>query len=183
MADPWTTAWEEAAASAPSNIIDLVAIELNHSAFVDENNDRVSIRAVSDLEDRSLLIENGAPYNAGTSVTFLAIPFRFLWPGVTENTVPEIEVKIDNVGREIMPYLKGASQTNEPIQMIVRAYSLNTDTGGTTATIDPFYMYLRSVAVNDTEVSGKASPGDIANKRAMRLVYDIQTYPALTYSE
>lgn len=183
MADYWTEAWEEAAASAPSNIVDLIAIELNHSAFINEEDEQIPIRAVSDITDRELLIENGAPFNAGTTQTFLAIPFRFYWPGVNENTVPEIEIAIDNVGRELMPYLKSASQTNEAVQMIVRAYSLNTDDGSTTATIDPFYMFLRSITVSDTEVKGRASPGDLANKRALRLVYDIQTYPALTYNE
>ena len=183
MADPWTHAWEEAAASAPANIIDLIAIELNHSAFRNEADEQIPIRAVSDLVDKDLPIENGAPFDAGTTVTFKAIPFRFYWPGVDENKVPEIEVIIDHVGRELSPYLSEAARTNQAIQMIVRAYSLNMDDGSVAATIDPFTMYLRSVVVTETEVTGRASPGDLANKRALRLVYDIKTYPSLTYNE
>lgn len=180
----FTEAWEEAVATANPHLVEFVTLELNHSAFVDESEERVSIRAVASAEDHDFVIENTAVYDAGETVTFTAIPFEFMWPDMSDDSVPAVEVKIDNIGREILPYVIAATKLNEPVSMIIRVYTVDTrdDSSVLSNGPPPPVLYLRDVSITDLEVRAKASPGDLYNRRAMRIVYDLTNYPTLTYN-
>lgn len=178
MAD-WTAAWAEAQASAPANIVELYTLELHHPAFQDENGLPIAVRAVRDTRDHDLLLEANAPLNGGEVVTFTAIPFDMPWPEQDEGRAPELTIRIDNIGREIVPYLDAAVQMQAPLTVIMRVYLYNSDDGTTTAGTVPIVFPLRQVSVSDSYVEGSASPADLANKRALRLVYDLQNYPGL----
>ena len=178
MADPWTAAWAEAQASVPANIVELYTIELLHPSFI-EGGLPVSVRAVRDTQDHVLMLEASAPLNPSTAVTFTAIPFEVPWPEQQEGQVPELVIRIDGVGREIMPYLKAAVAVSAPLTVIFRTYLFDTVAGTKVAGTTPISFPLRSVTVNESYVEGSASPADLANLRAMRLVYDLQNYPGL----
>jgi hypothetical protein len=181
MAD-WTAAWAEAQASAPANIVQLYTLELLHPAFQDANGLPVSVRAVRDTQDHNLELESNAPLNGGETVTFTAIMFDMPWPEQEEGRAPELNIRIDNVGREIVPYLDAAVRMQAPLIVILRVYLYNSDDGSTTAGTVPIKFPLRSVSVTDSYIEGSASPADLANLRALRVVYDLQNYPGLNAS-
>jgi hypothetical protein len=179
MADPWTEAWAEAQASVPANIIELPTLELLHPALLDELGNPMAIRAVRDTQDHMLLLEGDAPLNPGESVLFQSVFFEAPWPEQQEGMVPELVIRIDNIGREIMPHLEAMVVTAAPLIVRYRTYLYDATTGTTTLGADPISFPLRSVTVNESYVEGSASPADLANLRAMRLVYDLQNYPGL----
>ncbi|MDB5597371.1 MAG: Transcriptional regulator [Hyphomicrobiales bacterium] len=179
MANEWTEAWAEAQASVPANIVELYTLELLHPAIIDELGNPISIRAVRDTQDHVLTLEGNAPLNPGDAVTFTAISFEIPWPEIQEGQVPELIIRIDNIGREIVPYLESAVQIQAPLTIIFRVYLFDTVAGTKIAGITPISFPLRSVTVTESYVEGSASPADLANLRAMRLVYDLQNYPGL----
>jgi hypothetical protein len=179
MANEWTAAWAEAQASVPANIVELYTIELLHPAFFDPNGNPVSMRLVRDTQDHTLLLESNAPLNPSTSVLFTAVPFDVPWPEQQQDQVPELLIRIDNVGRELAPYLDDAVRVSAPITVIFRVYLFDTTAGTKVAGITPISFPLRRVTVSESYIEGSASPADLANLRAMRLVYDIKTYPGL----
>lgn len=179
MANEWTEAWAEAQASVPANIIELYTLELLHPSFIDEFDNPTSVRAVRDTQNHILPLEATAPLNGGEDVEFTAIPFEVPWPEQQEGQVPELSIRIDNIGREIVPYLDAAVQVQAPLTIIFRGYLFDTVAGTKVAGFDPITFPLRSVTVTESYVEGSASPADLANLRAMRLVYDLANYPGL----
>ena len=174
--------WQEAMASAPANIVDKVLLEFIHPAFLSPAGDPVSIRAVDDTQDLAMTLEANAPLNAGQAVTFTAIPFVFQWPSQADGQASELTIRVDNIGREMMPYLDAATLTQAPLILIVRLVTVNTNTGIVTFGGVPYHLYLRDVKVTEMSVEGKASGADMANIQTMRLSYDTETYPGLAYA-
>lgn len=172
-------AWEEAEAVANAQSLTLITLEFHHPSFLDENDDPVSIRAVSDTQDHDLLLEAGAPLNGGETVTFTAIPFEMLWPEQDDGRAPEIRIRLDNVGREISDYLDEAVKVSAPITVFLRVYLYSFATQESEMAFDPQEFTLRSVTVTDESVEGVASLGDLANKRAFAYVYNLIDYPGL----
>lgn len=186
ISDELPIEWREAMAVAPPNRIDLATIELIHPSFVDESGNATSIRCVNDLQDRTFTLEATAPLNAGQSVTFTAIPFRFTWPTQAEGQAGEIPIRIDNIGREIMPYVEAASSSQAPLTVRLRFIVV---TLSTTAAPDDvifngvaYTLYMRSVKITADSVEGRASGADLANIQICRLSYDLETYPGLAYA-
>lgn len=179
MANEWTQAWAEAQAAVPANIVELYTLELIHPAFLDSGGLPTSVRAVRDTQPHDLLLEGSAPLNPGETVTFTALPFEMPWPEQSEGQAPELTIKIDGVGRELMPWLDVAVTMQAPVTVILRVYLFDTVAGTKVAGITPMRFPLRRVTVNETYVEGSASPADLANLRAMRLVYDLKNYAGL----
>ena len=177
----WSEAWAEAQAAVAADVIELMTLELLHPAFVDAYGATVSVRAVCDTQDRNLPLEDSAPLNAGATVPFTGIPFDMPWPEVEEGRVPQLTIRIDNIGREIVPYLDAAIALQAPITVIMRVYVLDMATNIARAGIDPVTFLLRNVTVSETYVEGSASPADLANLRALRVIYDLESYPGLDY--
>jgi hypothetical protein len=178
----FTEAWAEGEAAANAQSVTLLTLEFFHPSFLNEQNQPVSVRAVDDTRDHSLLLESAAPLNGGQAVTFTAIPFRMLWPTQDDGRAPEMRIEIDNVGREITDRLDAAIEYGSPITVIFRAYVFAVPTGQTTLAFDPQEFTLRSVTVTDESVEGVASLGDLANKRAFSYVYNLVDYPGLNQS-
>lgn len=179
MADPWTELWAEAQASVPANIIELATLELTHAGIHDELGNPMAIRVVRDSQDHMLLLEGSAPLNPGETVKFVGMGFDAPWPEQQEGMAPELVIRIDNIGREIMPHLEAMVALQSPLMVRFRVYLYDTTTDLTTMGTNPIAFRLRSVTVNESYVEGSASPADLANLRAMRLVYDLQNYPGL----
>ena len=179
MSDPWTEAWAEAQASVPADKVELVCLELLHPDFLTATGDPDPLRAVCDRRDWSLQLEAGAPLDAGSTVTFKGIPFDMPWPEIAEGQVPSLTIRIDNIGREMVPYLRAAARLRTPITTILRVYIHDMTSGDTAPGIDPITFQLRTVTVTDTSVTGTASPADLANIRACREVYDLERFPGL----
>lgn len=178
MADPWSAAWAEAQACAPADTVELFSLELISAAFVIDGQP-FTVRAVNDDRDHVLLLEGSAPFNAGEAVTFTGIRFQMPWPEIEEGRVPELTIRIDNVNREIVPYLDAAVTMGAIVEVIMRVHLWDAKTGATTPGTDPIRYPLRSVRVGEMYVEGVASPADLANLQAMRLVYDLASYPGM----
>lgn len=172
--------WREAMAAAPANRVDLVTLELVHPAFMD-GGDPVSIRAVCDTQDRTFALEANAPLGGGLPATFTAIPFAFSWPSQADGQTGEITLRIDNIGREIMPYIGDAAASQAPLMVYVRLIVVDLLDGSVFYAGVPFVLYMREVTIAEDAVEGRASGADLANIQTLRLAYDLETYPGLTY--
>jgi len=173
--------WQEAMACAPASLVDKVLLEFIHPAFLDANSNQISIRAVDDTQDCAITLEATAPFNAGQTVTFTAIPFNFSWPGQAEGQATSLTVRVDNIGREMMPYLDAAAATQAPLICLVRLVTINTTTSAVTYNGVAYQLFIRDVSVTDDAVEGSASGADLANLQTLRLIYDLETFPGLPY--
>jgi hypothetical protein len=176
MSDPWTAAWEEAEATAPPGKGTYLTIELIHPAFIEEAVP-FSVRAVSEVgEDVQLTLEVGAPLNSGELVTFKAIPFFAERPEFEEGKTPTSEVSIDNVAREMIPYLENAVSTRANMILLYREWRED-DTSA--PCYGPIEFVLKRVRVLGSKVTGVAMIDDLVNKKFPNLFYTLNRFPGL----
>lgn len=180
MADPWTEAWEEAEATAPPGVLIYATIELIHPAFVDESDVAFSIRAVAGTGSAfNATLEDDAPLNAGEEVTFSAIPFTSERPEFVDGQPPTSEITLDNVAREVMPYLEAAVRQRADLQLIYREFRSD-DTSA--PCYGPVSFVIKQVTVTRTRISGKAQIDDLANRKFPRHFYTLREFPGLQQS-
>jgi len=181
----------EAYASAPTQEVILHTLELNHPSFV------TPLRVVNDHQDlmaytlarKDLLLESGGymllesgnvmmlESNTAELVTFVAFSFRFKLPDVTKTGVPEIEIEIDNVSRDVLTYIDLAANSADKIEVTYRPY-LASDLSG--PQMDPaITLTLHDVEVDIFAIRGRASYGDYGNRRFPGEWYDAQRFPGL----
>ena len=173
-----SAALAEAYASATATDPELITIALYHSAFRDDLGAPTAIYCVNDWSQLKATIEPGAALHAGQEVTFAAIPFKFVRPEEADGGAPpEVTVEIDNVSREIIPYIKAAAMSGEPVLMTVRVY-LASDTSAPHET-PPMTLVLRNVTANSSTISARAGYGDIVNRRFPTKEYTGRTHPGL----
>lgn len=172
MAEPWTEAWQEANTTMPPDVELIPTVELIHPAFGSD-----SIRAVAGYAtDQSLTLEIGAPLNSGATVVFKAIPFKAEMPTFEEGKIPEIKITIDNVARELIPYLGSAVRMRADMLMLYREWRSD---DLTSPCYGPTQFVLKRVTVNRTSVSGVARIDDLNNQKFPRLVYTLDKFPGL----
>lgn len=176
MADPWTDAWVEAETTAPPTIVIYDTIELIHPAFVNLGTP-FSIRAVGGSPTPVMLtLESGALLDPDTSVEFSAIPFSTEFPEFTDGKTPEVPLVIDNVAREIIPYLETAVQFRADMVAIYRQYRSDDVMG---PCYGPITFQVRQVKVSGTRVTGTLRVDNLANKKFPNKVYTIGEFPGL----
>lgn len=161
-----TAAIEEAYASAPADEIVYHTLEFDHADFVQP------IYVVRDRADLTATLEDGV-----TEVTFTAFGFDFHLPPIEQTASPEIVISIDNVGREIMPYLDAAAQSPDLVTVTYRPY-LSSDLSAPQMD-PPLTMVVREITVDVFKVECRATFGDFANRRFPNDYYDAQRFPGL----
>lgn len=177
MDDSLSQALAEAYASCPADDPILDTLEIRHPAFVDDLGNNIALRIIANNEDFEGRLEDDAPMNAGELVTFTSLGFDIQLPEVATSTVPEVNVTIDNVSREIMPHLKAAATSNEKIEITYRPY-LASDPN--TVQMDPpLTLTLKSVSATPVSITGVASMLDIGNKAFPSDVYTTKRFPGL----
>ncbi|WP_132254744.1 DUF1833 family protein [Methylobacterium segetis] len=174
MPIPASRAWEEAAATVDASEVMLPTLELIHSVFL-ENGQPAPIRAVMNTEDMAFRLEDGAPLNAGQTVTFKGIMFGIDYPRIGKVGV-EAPIWIDNVNREVARYLEPATKLNESVVVIFRGY-LRSDPS--TVGHGPFRLLLRNVKRKGARLEGTLTIADPTKLRVMREIYDQARFPAL----
>lgn len=167
----------EAYASADLSEIILDTLELRHPNFVDDNGNPTAIRIVVAYENYSLKLEQNAPVNGGQFVTFIGCPFQFTLPSWDETTVPQLQIKIDNVDRRITKYLEEASTSIIPIGVTYRPY-LASDPSGPQMD-PPFSFVLSKVVVDVFQVTGTATTNDVNNWAFPNDKYTAARFPGL----
>lgn len=125
-------ALEEAYVNAPSDDVILHTMEFRHPAFI-ENGIPIAVRVVTDPGDQLVLsdpevygielkLEDDAPMNPGEIVKFISCMFDFTLPGANETALPEVEISLDNVSREIGQYLDAAAGERATLELTYREY-------------------------------------------------------------
>lgn len=173
MEEVWTDAIKEAYASALVNVIILATLELNHVSWTEP------VRLVCDTLDLTAKTEDhmeGEILVPGEVVLFNRCAFSVL-PPESSDKLPEIQIRIDNVSREISSHVDASMAQRAPIEITYREY-LNTDP------LDgPHYVLtgltLRRVTCTDTSVTGSATFGDFINRAFPREIFTAARFPGL----
>jgi hypothetical protein len=177
MTDPWTPAWEEAQASVPAEVDVFATLELQHPAFLDDNDQPMALRIVADASDDELFtIEEGADFNAGEVALFKAIPFWAETPELAEGKTPSCRIVVDNVARELTPHLERAVTIKADLVVLFRQYRSD---DRTEPCYGPISFVMRKVKVNGQSVSGLAQLDDLTNRIFPRNVYTVTEFPGL----
>jgi hypothetical protein len=176
MAD-YSQALKEAYASAPINEVILDTLEIYHPAFVDDAGKPAPARVVRAYEDLYAVLESDAPMNPGQQVRFQALAFDFKLPGFEEGRTPELQITLDNVGRELVGYLEAAASDPNVITVIYRPY-LVSDLSGPQMD-PPITMLVTNVSVDVFQVQINASLDDVNNWAFPHRVYQPAEFPGL----
>lgn len=161
----------EAYASAPAAEVILHTLELRHPSFT------TPLRVVNDHRDLTATLEADAPQDPGAAVLFVAFSFRFKLPDVQKSGMPEIEIEIDNVSRDVLDYIDQAANSADLIEVTYRPY-LESDTSAPQMD-PPITLVLHDVDADVFSIRGRASFGDYGNRRFPGEWYDAQRFPGL----
>ncbi|MCX5592020.1 DUF1833 family protein [Alcaligenes endophyticus] len=167
----------EAYASAPTDVVTFDTLEVRHSAFRDDAGHPMAIRIVIGYEDISARLEGDAPLHAGQYVDFIAGAFRFKLPGFEEGRVPQLQITIDGVNREVVGHIEAAINEPEPIYITYRPY-LSSDLSKPQMN-PPITMELSRVTVTGASVSGTASLSNVHNWAFPFEKYTAKRFPGL----
>lgn len=185
--DIWTEALQEAYASAPTDEVILHTLELRHPSFL-EDSEETPIRVVRDFGElleigdpdifgHLLGLELDAPKNPGETVRFIACMFDIDLPAQREGGVPEVEISLDNVTREVSKYLDAATETRVPVELTYREYLASDKT-------EPQFILhgltLSRVKTNVFRITGTASFVDLVNKSFPGKVYRPSEFKGLS---
>lgn len=177
--DIWEQAIQEAYASAPVGDIILYTLELRHPSFINLSSVVEPIRVVSDygvllesgdpdIYGYNLFLESDAPADAGAEVPFVSCMFDFELPAQQEGALPTIQIKINNVSREISQYLDNAVNFEDPIELTYREYMLS-DKSQPQFVLDG--MNIQMIKTNVTSVTATASFIDLINRNFPGKIY------------
>lgn len=173
----YSEALAAAYATAPEDEVVLDTIELIHPAFVDADGP-VAVRVVNDHSPLVATLEADAPLNPGETVEFASCYFQFTRPPESESaSLPEVEVRVDNVSRVLIPYLDLAKTSRVPITLIWRPY-LTSDLTGPHMN-PPLTLTLRNVGGDMNSLTARAGFTDLANRRFPSMDYTPRTFPGL----
>ncbi|MFG1349100.1 DUF1833 family protein [Xanthobacter autotrophicus] len=175
MSDPWTDAWAEAEASCPVSALIFETIELQHPAFL-QDGIVIPLRFVLDVEPRTFGIEDGALFDAGEMVEFTPIAFEADMPTFSEGQLPQCRVRVDNVARELMPYLEAAVLVRADMKVLHRQYR---EDDLSEPAYGPVEYMLRAVKVSGSTVEGTASFADLTNWKFPSRVYTRKEFTSL----
>lgn len=174
----YSEALAAAYATAPEDEVVLDTIELLHPDFTDENGDTVAVRVVNDHSSLFATLEADAPLNPGEEVEFKNCYFQFTRPAESESAgLPEVELRVDNVARVLIPYLDIAKQSRSPITVIWRPY-LPSDLSGPHMN-PPLSLTLRNVGGDMNSLTARAGFTDLANRRFPSSDYTAKKFPGL----
>lgn len=166
-------ALKEAYASADVTEVIVSTLELRHPAFSEP------IRVVNDFVDVDALLESTAPENAGEVVTFRAFSFELNMPELTEEGIPELGIKLDNVSREITNNIELAIGVPEKLEVIYRAYLSSDLTTHGPHNNPPTHLTITSIEATALSVEVTASLVDFVNKKFPSEDYDGNRFPGL----
>lgn len=162
---------KEAYAAAPNSEVVYHTLEIYHPSFA------TPIRVVRDFVDISAKLESTAPRDASTYQTFIGYAFDIMPPEVSSTGVPQLQITIDNVSRDIMAGLEAAVTTSTPITVIYRMYLASDLTGPQNN--PPMALTIISMQADVFKVTATATFGDLVNKRFPNNLYTIETFPGL----
>jgi hypothetical protein len=183
-----TTASEaikEAYSHASVEDVILHTLELNHASFTEPvrvvNDFGVLLEASTvygglDIYGHTLTLESTAPVDPDTAVRFVGLYFNLELPAQSANRLPEIQITLDNVTREVSQYLDEAVESDDPITVIYREFLLNS----------PTVVQFKLQGLNIHKVTSRANTvtmtaifSDLTNKAFPNRFYRPDEFPGL----
>ena len=170
----FTQAMQEAYASKVEVLI-YDTLELWHPSFTQP------IYLVRGRDDVQARIERDADRNGGQAVQFIGAPWNFRLPEVAEDTMPQLQLTIDNVNREVSRHLELAAENPQPILGVNRPYTEHTLLDG--PQIDPpIALEITSIKADAYQVSATANMEDVFNAKFPSTSYIQKFFPSLAYA-
>ena len=105
--------------------------------------------------------------------TYLGWPFQLALPEEREDTVPTVQLRIDNVDRRIMEGIRMLSDAPTVSLEVILASEPDTVEAG------PFAFSLRGVEYDALIIQGTLSPEDILNEPAVAFTFSPRFFPGL----
>ena len=178
-------ALKEAYASASVEEVILHTLEINHSAFTEpvrvvrdfgELLEASTVYGGLDIYGHLLTLEDDAPINAGEEVQFVGLHFELELPAQAQNRLPELQIRLDNVTRDVSQYLDAASELEEPLSLIYREYLLSSPD---VVQFKLSTLNIHKVTSTTNTVTMTAVFEDLTNKSFPSRVYSPDEFPGL----
>ncbi|WP_230531124.1 DUF1833 family protein [Microvirga roseola] len=170
MTSRLTAAMEEAYASAPSNVVILHTLELNHASFSSPIRIVTGDEGLTAGELVALTLETGQTRN------FTAMAFDVIPPGYDDDGPIPGRIRIDGVSGMLIPYLEDAAVSAGSISVTYRGYRSD-------ARFEPgdviSGLKRKRVEVTATSVESEVGFDEVGQQAFPRVTYDIDSYPAL----
>lgn len=155
-------------ASAPSDRRYIETLELWHPLFPR----RYFI--VNDVYAWQFLLAAGSP----SATPFVPVPFYVVQPTIDGKGQQDLQIQIDNVGREAMDAIEAASQN--PSINISTVFRVYLDVPNTAPQNDPpLALALSSITINAGAIIGTATRADLLNRPFPTDLYRVDLFPGL----
>ena len=178
MPDPnLTAAIKEAYASVPSDVVIMHTLSLGHPNWKDDHGAPVELYFIREHQAFTAALEPDEMGNGGKVVTFQPAAFDLDLPKVDTVPMPEVIVRIDNVGGELLPWLDLAAPSKERIMLTYRPYLSNITSRP--QMIPPLQLTLAEVSVTALTLQGRARLVDIGNRSFPNVDYTLEKFPSL----
>ena len=153
-------------ASAPRGATYVDTLELSHSAFPTtfyiNNANRLWTFEIS----------------SGVAVDFQPVPFKLVYPSLDGRGQQDLQLMLDNVGRDAMDALEAAALLpQESIRVICRVY-LNV-ANSLPQNDPPLELVLSEIEVTKTAITGTATRADTLNRPFPSYYYRTDNFPGL----
>ena len=160
-----SAALQEAFALAPSSRVVLDTIEVRQTGVQPPV---YLVRAAREIQAR---------LETGETPTFQPVGFRLTLPAESTEGVRVLTVSFDNVGRELLEFIRTAKESPVPVEMVYRPYL--SDDLFTPQLNPPLRMYLRDIQITPTTLTGRATFMDLMNLRFPNELYTRDRFPFL----
>lgn len=169
-----SAAQKEAYARAHVSTVSLCALELRHTAFGSG-----VIRLAQGVDDVTFTLENNAPANASTSVTFTAVGFSISEPII--NTEPDsvISLTLAGISGLVLPSLGNAAKSSVPVEATLRWLSFDTVAKTVGEVYLPIHLQARGFNTTKMSVTMKLGYTNTANKAFPSILYTAESNPSL----
>jgi hypothetical protein len=105
---------------------------------------------------------------------FTALPFRIKLPNQVGRELPRAQIRIDNIGREIVPFIESLP-LSDSIVMTIRLVSR-----ATPSVIDyEFISPISNIKINQLSLTADMGPDDSMRRAIVQLRFDPTTAPGL----
>lgn len=158
-------ALKEAFALAPTQVVVLDTLEVRQPG----------------VQEPVYLVRGAREINArletGETPTFRPVGFRMTLPAEGTEGVRALTVSVDNVGRELMDFVRTALEHPVPVEMVYRPY-LSNDLF-TPQMNPPLRLFVRDIQITPAQLTARATFMDLVNLRFPNELYTRDRFPFL----
>jgi hypothetical protein len=169
-------AYQEAVANCPGDEIIYHTIEIRHPHFTNSSGEKISIYLVRDYVELLAHLEDTHPTHANKQVLFVPVAFDITPPSKESGVVPQLQLSIDNVSAELMPYLDLAISEEIPVKVIYREYR---EKDLSSPAITPIIFEASAVSATLTGISTTCQMTNISSKSLGSVEYTSANFPNL----